>query len=220
MNLIRGTGVRGLRGISPVRENHIIRPFIALSKTDILAYLNDIGQDYILDSSNRDTVFLRNRVRQNLLPLLEEQFNPNIRAGLDRLSQILTLEDDYMAERAQALFETLQRNVPDAEDQRSIRLSLDGITACHPSLAFRVIQKAVLAVKKDLRRITHTHITDILALAKTCETGKHLDLPGQIRVYKEKGLIYIKKERLPLRELGKCRKKSKRIHGDGRAPKT
>ncbi|MCG8615888.1 MAG: tRNA lysidine(34) synthetase TilS, partial [Desulfobacterales bacterium] len=191
MNLIRGAGVQGLRGIAPVREDVIIRPFITLSKTDILSYLEDICQNYIVDSSNRDTVFLRNRVRHNLIPMLEEEFNPNIRSGLDRLSRILSIEDDYMDARAEELYNRLQNDGTGKLESNSIRLALDGFASCHSALAFRVIRKALGAVKKDLRRITHTHIMDILTLARSGETGKHLDLPGQIRVYKEKQMLRI-----------------------------
>lgn len=209
MNLVRGAGVRGLRGIPPVRQGNIIRPLIGLSKADILAYLEEIGQNFVLDSTNQDTTFLRNRVRHDLIPLLESGFNPDITSGLNRLSRIITLEDDYMDARATEVFDTLA-----TEDDDGIALAVPGLIGCHPALSRRVLRKAILAVKTDLRRITHTHILDITELATTGETGKHLDLPGQIRVYKKKGAIHIKKETRPLRELGRRQKINRRKSRD------
>ncbi len=79
----------------------------------------------------------------------------------------------------------------------------------HPALASRVLRKTISSVKGDLRRITHTHIRDIVTLAGAAQSNKSLDLPGQIRVYKIKGVLYIKKEALPLRELGRIQKSEK-----------
>ncbi|MEH0018580.1 MAG: tRNA lysidine(34) synthetase TilS [Desulfobacter sp.] len=210
MSLVRGTGPKGLCGISPVRENRIIRPLIQTSKADILEYLNQKEQAFVTDASNQDPAFLRNRVRHKLIPLLEEAFNPEIRTGLDRLSQILSIEDDFMSDQADAAFDKVraippQRPAPGA----GVALSAPGLSELHPALAGRVLRKGILQVKQDLRRITHSHIRDILTLAAGKNSGKSLDFPGQIRVYKKGGLIYIKKEEIPLRKLGRMQKSNR-----------
>ncbi len=207
MSLIRGSGARGLRGIAPVRGG-IIRPLIRVSKEDILDYLKETGQSFVMDSSNEDSAFLRNRVRHSLIPLLEKEFNPDIKTGLERLSHILSLEDDFMSDHTGQAYDAI-RSDQTHDDQAQEILSIRGLMDLHPALAGRVLRKGLLKVKGDLRRITHTHIRDIVTLIKASESNKSLDLPGQIRVYKKKRLLYIKKEALPLRKLGRQQKSDK-----------
>jgi len=87
--LIRGTGLRGLRGIAAVRELtpgvRLIRPMLTVAREDVIAYLRAIGQSWREDESNRDPVFTRNRIRHELLPLLRT-FNPAIADVLGRLA--------------------------------------------------------------------------------------------------------------------------------------
>jgi tRNA(Ile)-lysidine synthase len=93
LRMIRGAGPKGLAGI-PAKRPHgrhtIIRPLIECEKKDILGFLKDAKLPYWTDPSNRNTRFTRNRVRHVLLPLLEKQFNPNIKRTLARQSVLLT----------------------------------------------------------------------------------------------------------------------------------
>ena len=162
-----------------------------------------LNQDFVMDSSNCDPVFLRNRVRHRLIPFLEREFNPDIKSGLDRVSSIIALEDDFMEGQAQTAFKAvLIQDTPGL-----IIVSAPGLADLHPALAARVLRKGLFRVKRDLRRITHTHIRDILDLAGHLENNdKSLDLPGKIRIYKKQNSLCIQRERLPLRELGRQQK--------------
>jgi len=202
LNLLRGTGPAGLKGIPPKREGGIIRPLIQVSKSDILAYLEALDQPFAVDDSNTDTAFLRNRVRHRLIPFLEEAFNPDIRTGLDRLSRIMALEDDFLERQAEQAFEAaVSHRVPG-----EITLAVQALTQSHPALAGRMVRQAIAHVKGDLKRITRRHVTDALDLAGASEPGKHIDLPGQVRAYHLRGAICFKKETLPLRTLGQREK--------------
>lgn len=77
MNLIRGTGINGLKGIQPI-NGHIIRPLLCVGRKDIEDYLNSLGQDYVTDSTNLVDDVMRNKIRLNVIPLLET-INPNVR---------------------------------------------------------------------------------------------------------------------------------------------
>lgn len=90
--IIRGTGVKGLSGI-PARRRlsqavTLVRPMLWASRQDVLHYLKRLGQTYRLDSSNSDSRFTRNRIRNELLPKLAQDFNPNIVESLLRLGQL------------------------------------------------------------------------------------------------------------------------------------
>jgi tRNA(Ile)-lysidine synthase len=200
MNLVRGTGPRGLRGIPPVRQEKFIRPLIRLSRADILAFLDAINQTYRVDGSNEDTSYLRNRIRHCLIPFLETQFNPDIKTGIARMSGIIEQEDNLLDRMAQTALD----NATTETEKKRIDLSIPEINRLDRALGARVIRAALLSVKQDLRRISNTHIRDILNFAgKKGASGKSLDLPGQIRVYRHRNILRIKKEETSLRTLGK-----------------
>lgn len=89
--LIRGAGLKGLRGIAARRPLtagiELLRPLLAVTRAEVLAYLEDLGQPYRHDRSNDDPAFTRNRIRQELLPLLARDFNPAIAKVLTRLAE-------------------------------------------------------------------------------------------------------------------------------------
>ena len=103
MRILRGTGLGGLAGIYPVVDleedddvvGQVIRPLLQLRHADLVQFLNEIGQPWGEDSTNRDTRFTRNRVRRVLLPLLEREFNPAATTTLSELAEIARAEEDY-----------------------------------------------------------------------------------------------------------------------------
>ncbi len=202
MNLLRGSGPRGLSGIPPVRANQFIRPLIQMPKSRILTFLAALDQAFVLDASNTDPAYLRNKIRHQLIPHLEQAFNPEIKSCLDRLSRILRQEEDFMEEQAQ---QALHQSIL-GQEKNQISLSLEHLAPLHPALVNRVLRQAIARVKHDLRGITLAHIQDILAFMAGSESGKSLDLPGQIRVYKKREFLSIKQEKLALRKLGKIQK--------------
>jgi tRNA(Ile)-lysidine synthase len=88
--LLRGTGLKGLRAIAARRELTagvcLVRPLLAVTRAEVIAYLNELGQEYRQDSSNRDPARTRNRIRSQLLPLLMAEYNPRIISVLARLA--------------------------------------------------------------------------------------------------------------------------------------
>lgn len=80
LNLIRGTGINGLRGIRP-KNNYVVRPLLCLSREEITRYLRDIGQDYVTDSTNLQDEYTRNKIRLNLLPMMQE-INPSVKESI------------------------------------------------------------------------------------------------------------------------------------------
>jgi len=102
--LLRGTGLRGLRGIAARRDLApgvvLVRPLLTATRAEVMAYLNAMDQSYRQDSTNLDPAFTRNRIRHHLLPLLAAEYNPEIIAVLTRLAD--QAEAAYAAEEEQA----------------------------------------------------------------------------------------------------------------------
>ncbi|HUO16326.1 MAG TPA: tRNA lysidine(34) synthetase TilS [Verrucomicrobiae bacterium] len=104
MRLIRGAGMRGLAGIYPrirVEDDdgeicgEIIRPLLGIRRRELVEYLKDIGQSWREDSSNFDQAFTRNRLRNRILPVLENEFNPAVAENLSDLAEIARGEEEY-----------------------------------------------------------------------------------------------------------------------------
>lgn len=108
--LLRGTGLQGLRGIAARRELEpgigLVRPLLPVTRAEVLSYLASLGQAYCVDASNDDPRFTRNRLRNELLPLLAEQYNPGIVPVLGRLA---AQAEDFFQEEDQSAGELLRQ---------------------------------------------------------------------------------------------------------------
>jgi tRNA(Ile)-lysidine synthase len=108
-HIMRGTGLSGLRGIPRERELDsgicLLRPLLDVDRSTVRNYLSQIGQDFREDGSNQDESFTRNRIRRRLLPLLTDEYNPQIRQALLRLGR--------QAGDAQQAFDTLAKGLLD-----------------------------------------------------------------------------------------------------------
>lgn len=103
MHLIRGSGLRGLCGISPKREN-LVRPLLWATGEEIRSYLDGKGIPYRVDSSNNSPSYTRNRLRQQVLPLLRQE-NPGIAVGVLRQGAFLRQEDRFLDLQARELIQ-------------------------------------------------------------------------------------------------------------------
>jgi len=202
MNLLRGAGPKGLSGIPPLRDGRYIRPLIRVSKNKILDFLTSKNQTCVLDSSNTDMAYLRNRIRHKLLPHLQSEYNPEIIDALDRLSHILRQEEMFWDSETKVHF----NNCLIKTEPFCLTFSKPLMSNIHPALLNRVLRKAIKTIKKDLKRISLAHINDIVDFCFNTPSGLSLDLPGQIRVYKNHDMIIIRKEDKPLRDVGKKEK--------------
>ena len=88
LNLFRGTGLKGLSGI-PIKRDNIIRPFLSVSKIDIVKFLNNEGIEFRIDSTNNENNFKRNYLRNEIIPKIKEQINQGVDQNILKLSQII-----------------------------------------------------------------------------------------------------------------------------------
>jgi tRNA(Ile)-lysidine synthase len=141
LKFLRGAGTRGLAGIYPAVERaniRIIRPLLAVSRTQVETYLESLGQQWREDETNLDRRFTRNRVRHDLLPLLESEFNPNIRALLADAAELSRAEEEYwQTVTARELSSRLQ---PENALVDRHRLLLDEFAAIPLALQRRVLR--------------------------------------------------------------------------------
>lgn len=94
MHLVRGTGLKGLGGIAPVREN-LIRPMLTVTRQEVIAFLEKEHISYVTDSSNETDAFLRNRLRHHVMPLLKQE-NPSLGENLSAMALRLRQDEEAL----------------------------------------------------------------------------------------------------------------------------
>lgn len=201
INMLRGAGPKGLGGIPPVRAN-LIRPLFERSKKEIVSFLKEIGVSFSIDRTNSENIYLRNKIRNRLIPELAT-YNPNIIDTLCRLGNIVREEDDWSE---QLISEYLTKSVI-GKTSDSIALSAPSLRSLHPAALRRVIRRAVRQVKSDLRRISFKHIDSAMHLLKTNGQAS-IDLPGQIRIWKSGEVFGVRHEKKSLRSARMSGRKS------------
>ena len=177
MHLIRGSGPGGLKGILPVREDRVIRPLFEVDRREILGFLDREGLSYRTDSSNRDPAFLRNRIRNDLIPALAKDYNPRIVEGLCHAAEILRQQEDYL-QRATGRILKRWRIPPGAGE---IHVPLENFLNLHESLRGRIIQTLLKAAAPSGRGIAFRHVEAVLDLCRRFRHGRaSLDLPFRL----------------------------------------
>jgi tRNA(Ile)-lysidine synthase len=182
MRLLRGSGTRGLAGISPwQKQKALVRPLLAVTRKEVEAYLKQLRQPWREDSSNQDLRHARNRVRHQLLPLLQQDYNPAIRQTLADLAEVARGEEEFWQQELAGMMARLVRSGKPSRSGRSNRqqatLALD-ITA---------LQALPLAAQRRLLRamgdrfgvaLEFKHVQELLLFAREGRTSRALPLPS------------------------------------------
>ena len=180
IRLIRGTGLKGLSGME-YTSGRVIRPLLDISKPEILSYLEENNFKYCEDSSNKSSRFLRNRVRHDLLPILERDFNPAIRQTILKTTKILKDEERYLHDQTEKAYEELVSS-SGIRDMKQFSLVRNNFQQIHPALQRRVIEKLCWNIGC---KPNHVLIEDIITLGDSGKTGSETHLPDGFRVVNE-----------------------------------
>ncbi len=180
MNIIRGAGLSGLRGMSALTvmrrggaELRLLRPLLRLGREDAAAYCEVLKLSPRLDRTNLSPTYTRNRIRMELMPALES-YNPAVRDSLLRLSHSASIDLAYLESEAATAWERAA-----LEEDGSVRLRLDAFSAIPDTVARRVLRRAVRSVKGDLKDVESNHVEDMARLMAG-GAGTRLDLPGGV----------------------------------------
>jgi len=196
MRLIRGTGLSGLVSILPKRrigEWIIIRPLIDIPREVIQSYLRKRKIRPCLDSSNKDSAYFRNRIRNHLIPRLIKDYNPNIKEILANMAQIVASDYDYSQKVALKAFNRLKRyRFKDKKIKvKGVELNLDRLLRLHPAIQRLVLRLSIANIKGSTRRLSFRHAREIEDLILYRPVSSIVDLPGRISVLKDKKSLCI-----------------------------
>ncbi|ADH85074.1 tRNA lysidine(34) synthetase TilS [Desulfurivibrio alkaliphilus] len=180
LRLLRGTARGGLSGMAPLARGRIIRPLLAVSKAEVLAYLAQRNIAFARDSSNQDLRFVRNRVRLELVPWLKQRFNPRLRETLCHTATVLQDEEELLAAMADEAYR--QARVAGEPAKAALTLSLPFFAAQPRALQRRLLEMALLELQlKPAGR----QIEQLLHGADRGGKGVIGHLAGGVTVYKD-----------------------------------
>jgi tRNA(Ile)-lysidine synthase len=187
MNMLRGSGMRGLKSIPPVRLP-FIRPLISVKKVDILRYLKKQKLSYSRDETNRRLNYRRNLLRHTIIPQFIK-INPRLHETIQREIEILHQDDEYLETQAESVY---KKAVTAGKNYAALDLKI--ILRYNQSIVSRVVMKAIKELRDDLKGYETKHFDEIIGL-KDKENGKKFNLPKGLYAQKECGAIVIGRSR-------------------------
>ena len=187
MRLIRGSGSRGLAGIRPSVGN-IIRPLINVTKLEAREYLQSKGVSWREDSTNRSDEFLRNRIRNELVPLLES-YNPAVEQVLSRVAAVCAAEAAFISAEGEKRFGKIARVV-----EGGVLGDAEKLLREPPAIRFSVMRKSILAVKGDLNSVSAKHLFSIDEVVRSGDSSAEVDLPGGVVFHAGHGVFFFTRE--------------------------
>jgi tRNA(Ile)-lysidine synthase len=188
MHLLRGTGTTGLRGMrdsSPLEHMlsgrrpglRLVRPMLQSTRADTLSHCQASGLPYVEDTSNADVSFTRNRVRHELIPLLET-YNPGVRAAISRAAEITARDDDALDEMAEEVASAAVQFGPEA-----VCFSVAGLRGLPSALVWRIVQRSLRSltdIGSEVGFLAMQQVTELML----SPMGGHRELGGGVQVWK------------------------------------
>lgn len=188
MNIIRGSGTSGLKGIRPIRENKFIRPLIETTREEIEKYCDEYKLNPRIDKTNFENEYTRNKTRNMLIPFIREKFNPNIIITINRLSDIINEENEYLEKLTKQKYKEI---VIEENIGKQIVLDLKLFNKQDLVIKKRLILHTVNILQGTTQGLGKVHIDDIIKLCENNLGNKYLTPNKNIKVLiKNKKICY------------------------------
>lgn len=169
MHLLRGAGLNGLGGITPVRGN-LIRPMLSVTRKDVIAFLQEYHLSYVVDSSNQSDIFLRNRIRHGVMPVLQKE-NPSFASSVSQMALRLREDEAELSGLAQS----------------ALTNEVEKIRQMPPAIRNRVL--ATLLESFGVKEPDGEHIALLERIVFSENPSAEGNFPGNIRVGRVYGRI-------------------------------
>ncbi len=187
MRLLRGAGAAGLAAMAERGPGRIIRPMLNVKREAVLTYLGSIGENFVNDSSNQSSAILRNRIRTNLVPMMERCYAPGLRGRLAELASEMRALDDFV--RTAAMRELESNSSIDG-------LDISRFAELHPALQAELLRQFIKRVSGSLRRVERVHIEAVRRLCLEGPSNSVVDIPG-LRIGRVYGLLQVADDSKP-----------------------
>lgn len=190
INLLRGAALTGLRGILPIREGKFIRPLLEFSRLEIEGFANERRLQPREDSTNYNRDLMRNRIRLELLPLIERDYNCNIKTTLAQNAKLLRDESHYLDGVTYSAFNSCLKE-PLTHDV----VVLDRLIFLrqHRALRRRLLRLAIGKIQGDTKDLAFNHSESMLQLSEGEAPNRKLSLPNNLEFLREYDQLIIQR---------------------------
>ena len=177
MHLFRGSALKGLGGMQPIRGAYI-RPLLDVKKEEIMTYCRLKSIPFVMDESNFETKYTRNKLRIQIMPMLTEQIQPKLAEHICATASLIREDDAYLEDLATKAYEkaVLSQSENRIQWQRMVLNELDQV------LLRRVLRQGLASLEGGLKNVSKQHTEEMMALVKSEKTGKVIDLPMNRRL--------------------------------------
>jgi tRNA(Ile)-lysidine synthase len=180
LNLLRGSGIAGLRGIRPAMEGRVIRPLIETRRDEILAYLREKGLDFKIDATNEEEIYERNRVRKSLIPLIEREFNPRIVDSLVRTAAVFSLVVEYFDGEVEKARKSCCRT-----EEGRVTVDLEAFKAQPHVVKLFTLYSILRSLEGDDQVVSFDTLSALLNIAYRSRSGSRVDIGSGIAAVRE-----------------------------------
>jgi tRNA(Ile)-lysidine synthase len=182
LHLLRGTGMQGLGGMKVQSQNHIMRPLLFTSRQDVLEYCMNHNIPYNIDKTNDDVLYTRNKIRNNLIPYLEKEFNPQIIDTLAKTTQILAEDYDFLKKQNEVFWDY-------DEKKKSVTFSVKDFERQHISMQRYSLRLMILHINKDTINIESGFVAE-LQKALMSHKNKQQEVTGKnLKMLRKGGIV-------------------------------
>lgn len=189
MHLMRGAGISGLSGIKPFREEKYIRPIIKCSREEIEQYCEEKGLNPKYDESNKNNLYTRNRIRNQLIPFIKEKFNPNIIDTLNRVSSVVMEEENYIENVINNEYKNILKN----RETNKIEIDVKKFNKLDKYIKSRMVLYIIKELFENTNGIEQIHIKDIIKLCENNIGNKYLTPNKNMKVFIKAGIVSFEK---------------------------
>lgn len=191
MHILRGSGLNGMRGILPKRKINgltFIRPLLESSRKEIEYYIKKNKLSFRNDSTNNQSIFYRNKIRLNLLPIIEKQYSQNIKHLLANLSKNISSDFHYLELQTKKAFKKYAKVSP---NNKCIKFDLNKLQDQHIAIKRMLLRFSIELLTGTTNRLTHKHIIEIEELLLKRPNKAIVNLPGNIIIQKSLTILSI-----------------------------
>lgn len=185
MNVMRGSGISGLKGIEEKRGKYI-RPLIECDRNEIEKYCKDKNLHPRIDKTNFDNEYTRNKIRNIVIPYIKNEFNPNIINTLDRLSTLVKEEEEYIEKQVKETY----KNLMIEENKKHIILDLKKFNKEEKVIKSRLVLYTITRLFNTSKGIEKIHVEDIIKLCNNNIGNKYLVPNKKLKVLVKEHKIY------------------------------
>ena len=186
MNIIRGSGMEGLKGIEPIRDNKFIRPLIECTSNEIEQYDKKENLHPKIDKTNMENIYTRNKTRNLLIPYIQANFNPNIVSSLNRLSELARTENEYIKNQTIENYKKIvieeHLGNENVKGNNVVILNLKSFNKLDIVIKNRIMLYTIDRVLKNHQNVEKVNVEDLVKLCANNIGNKYLTPNKNIKV--------------------------------------